>query len=80
MKFEDIAKYTVYTEPNAYQQLKIAEGDGLAWSLDAFIEETHMDPRCKAIAKTKLQECIMWMNKGIYNAKFEGKDDAAQEG
>ena len=29
------------------------------------IEHSHMDGRCKALAQTKLEECVMFATKGI---------------
>lgn len=33
--------------------------------ISEFFDEVPMEPRCRALAKTKLEEVSMWGNKGI---------------
>lgn len=47
------------TQSNAIEEIK-----GLSSSLHVRLESVS-DPRMKAIAKTKLEECVMWAVKGI---------------
>ncbi len=55
----------VYQRPDV-QQVNYIEAVRMACQgLAALLESTPMDPRCKALAKTKLEETSMWANKGI---------------
>ncbi len=41
-------------------------------SLAEMLDDMAMDPRCRALAITKLEEVSMWANKGIANAITNG--------
>ena len=59
-----------YNELTDDQKNKIAEIKDAALVLYESIELVHgADPRCIALAKTKLEEAIMWAVKGITNPK-----------
>lgn len=50
---------------NEAQKNDIMGIDKIAQKLFTQIKETEADPRCKALALTKLEECQMWANRGI---------------
>ncbi len=52
-------------KPDDRQGNDIAMVRTMCLDLAQFIEQTYMEPRCRALAITKLEEVSMWANKGI---------------
>ncbi len=54
--------YVKYDDQAGYDQDAFKKGVS---ALEALIEEKVKSPRAKALALTKLEECYMWIGKGI---------------
>ena len=62
-------EYTKYIEPTDLQKAEIIHLDSIALELEKMLDDAQMHPRYRALAKTSLEQTIMWANKGIYNAE-----------
>jgi hypothetical protein len=51
-------------------------GKNLACRIEAFIEQCIQCPRSKALALTKLEECYMWIGKGVRNDQIKRNGSA----
>lgn len=47
------------------QVIKATRIKNYAWDLWTALEDAQADPRMTALAKTKLEECVMWATKAI---------------
>lgn len=57
--------FTTKNELNPAQKEELQMIELRASVLAQAIYHVNADERCRAVAKTKLEECIMWINKGI---------------
>lgn len=61
-------KYTKYIKPSDIQKAHIEQIDEKADMLYDLMCEVVSNERYRALAKTSLEQAVMWINKGIYTA------------
>lgn len=70
--------YVKYDDHHATVQ---ASAKSVASTMESFIDQNVNCPRSKALALTKLEECYMWIGKGIRNDQIRrnGSADLQEE-